>query len=64
MGKLMMAVSKYGININYRCKSLYAKYKGKKCKDYATSVCMKCDLCQAELSAYDANKLLESYGKK
>ena len=63
MSKLVMATSKHGINVNYRCKSLYSKYKGKKCKDYGTDICMKCDLCQAEMSAYNATKLLERYGK-
>lgn len=62
MGKLIMATANHGISVNYRCKSLYAKYKGRKCKDYMTQTCMTCDLCQAEMSAYDANKLLNVYG--
>lgn len=62
MGKLIMATAKYGISVNYICKSLYAKYKGRKCKDYMTQVCMTCDLCQAEMSGYDANRLLNVYG--
>ena len=62
MGKLIMATAKYGISVNYICKSLYAKYKGRKCKDYMTQTCMTCDLCQAEMSAYDANRLLNVYG--
>ena len=63
MSKLVMAISKHGVSVNYRCKSLYSKYKGKKCKDYGTDICMKCDLCQAEMSAYNATKLLERYDK-
>ena len=62
MGKLIMATAKYGISVNYICKSLYAKYKGRKCKDYMTQVCMTCELCQAEMSGYDANRLLNVYG--
>lgn len=62
MGKLIMATAKYGISVNYICKSLYANYKGRKCKDYMTQVCMTCDLCQAEMSGYDANRLLNVYG--
>lgn len=64
MGKLIMATAKYGISVNYICKSLYAKYKGRKCKDYMTQVCMTCDLCQAEMSGYDANRLLNAYGAR
>ena len=64
MGKLIMATAKYGISVNYICKSLYAKYKGRKCKDYMTQVCMTCDLCQAEMSGYNANKLLNVYGAR
>lgn len=62
MGKLIMATAKYGISVNYIFKSLYAKYKGRKCKDYMTQVCMTCELCQAEMSGYDANRLLNVYG--
>lgn len=63
MAKIMMSISKHGISIDYRCKSLYSKYKGKKCKDLGTDICTKCDFCQAEMSAYDATRLLEKFSK-
>ena len=63
MAKIAMSLSRYGINVDYRCKSLYSKYNGKKCKDLGTDICMKCDMCQAEMSAYDATRLLEKFGK-
>ena len=47
MSKLIMAAYTHGININYKCKSLYVKYKGRKCKDFASDVCMSCDFCIA-----------------
>lgn len=59
-----MSVSKNGISVNYVCKSIYAKNKGKKCKDIETQICTKCNLCQAEMSAFDATKLIEFYNKK
>lgn len=61
MAKTVMSISKKGISVNYVCKSIYAKNKGKKCEQIGTDACMKCDLCQAEMSAYDATRLLESY---
>lgn len=64
MAKIMMSISKHGISIDYRCKSLFSKYKGKKCRDFGTDVCMKCDMCQAEMPAYDATKLLEAYERR
>lgn len=63
MAKIMMSISRHGISIDYRCKSLISKYNGKKCKDLGTDICTKCDMCQAEMSAYDATRLLEKFGK-
>lgn len=64
MSKLIVALSRYGISVNYRCKSLYAKYKGRKCKDFGTAICMTCKLCQAEMPAADATRLLDSFGRR
>ena len=60
MSKLIKSICHNNINVNYRCKSIYAKNKGKRCTDIGTDRCMTCNLCQAEMSAYDANKLMES----
>lgn len=64
MGRVVMSVSKYGINIDYKCKSLYSKYHGRKCKDFGTSVCLKCDLCYAEMKATDVVRLLKGLDKR
>lgn len=63
MSKLVMSINRNGVSVNYICKSIYAKSKGKKCEDFGTDACMKCDLCQAEMSAYNATKLINLLNK-
>ena len=60
MSKLIMATYTHGININYKCKSLYVKYKGRKCKDFASDACMSCDFCIAQLPAKEVTRLLKN----
>lgn len=64
MARIIASIAKYGISVTYRCKSIYAKYYGRRCKDLGTDECMRCKLCQAEMSAEDATRLLASFGSK
>ena len=59
---MVIGTSRYGINILYRCFKF--PFHGKKCKDKNTSMCFKCKYCKAEMSAYDATRLIDSFGKK
>ena len=56
----MISISKNGISVTYKCYNL--KYSiipfHKKCPDYATNKCFTCKYGKAEMSAYDATKLL------
>ena len=64
MKRMVISLSCYNINILYKCYNGLLKY-GKRCKQRDDgSYCMKCKYCKAEISAYDATRLLESYGKK
>ena len=58
MSKLIMSAYRRGIPIDYYCKSIRTKYKGRKCKEFGTAECMTCDLCQAVIPASDVNRLL------
>ena len=66
MGKqrMIIGISRYGMNITYTCYNGVTRY-GKKCtlRD-DSSYCMRCKYCKAEMSARDATRLLNSYGKK
>ncbi len=59
---MFISVSRNGISINYRCYKLPGH--GKKCPDKNTDVCFKCKYCKAEMSGYDATRLLNSFSKK
>ena len=59
MGKMVMAVSSRGIGITYRC--YYLPDRGKKCPDKNTNECLRCRYCRAEMSAYDATRLMSAY---
>lgn len=61
--RMSIAVSRYGLSLLYKC------YKGpdygKKCSDRDDGHnCMICKYCKCEMPAYDATKLLNSYGRK
>ena len=60
--RMCMTISRNGIGILYKCYKLPGY--GKKCPDRDDGdYCMKCKYCKAEMSGYDATKLLNSYGK-
>ena len=59
MSKMVMAVSSRGIGITYRCYHL--PDLGKKCADKNTDKCLRCRYCRAEMSAYDATRLMSAY---
>ena len=45
-------ITKNMISVSYRCRSL------KRCKETDENVCMRCKYCKAEMSAWDATRLL------
>jgi len=59
---MTIAISRNGIGITYKCYKFPGH--GKKCPDKETSKCFECRYCKAELSAFDATRLLNSYGKR
>lgn len=61
--KNMIAMSRFGISINYRCIYLRKPFE-KKCPHRDTEKCFKCKYGVAELAAKDATKLLEVYTKQ
>ena len=66
MGRLSMSVSRNGIGVTYKCvdrHGMLRKLDGKEgCKDMSDK-CFKCKFCYAEMSAFNATRLLNSYGK-
>ena len=63
MKHMTIALSRYGINITYKC--FKGPGYGKDCPDRDDgSHCMKCKFTKAEMSGYDATRLLESFGSK
>ena len=65
MPTMPAAISRYGISILYRCYS--AKYTlgpfHPKCPDADTDKCFRCEHCRAEMSAYDATRMLQVFGR-
>ena len=60
---MVLAISRNGIGILYKCYRL--PDKGRKCKEGdGGSRCMKCKYCKAEMSGFDATRLLNFYGRK
>ena len=59
---MTQAVSRNGIGVLYTCYKLPGH--GKYCEDNGTDKCFKCKYCKAEMSAFDATKLINSYGRK
>lgn len=49
-----MVISKNGITIQYTCYKRLSK-----CPDEETDKCLTCKYCKAELSAYDATRLMK-----
>lgn len=64
MSRLIASIASHGIAVSYRCKSIYAKNHGRRCKEIGTDECYKCNLCQAEMKAADATRLLNVYGRR
>ena len=62
--RMSMAISRHGLSLFYKCYN-GVLYYGKKCPDRDDGhKCMTCKFCKCEMSAFDATKMLESYGKK
>lgn len=60
---MVIGIARYNMKIPYRCCKLPGY--GKKCPDRDDGThCMKCKYCKAEMSAEDATKLINSYGRK
>ena len=61
--RMVLAISRYNIGITYKC--FHLPDYGKRCDDRDDgSHCMQCKYCKAEMSAFDATRLLNGYGKK
>ena len=59
---MSIAVSKSGIGILYRCYNLKYRYSiFKTCPDEDTDKCTTCKYAKAELSAYDATRLVNGF---
>ena len=57
MNRMILAISRRGIGITYKCYKLPGY--GRKCdKRDDGEYCMRCKYCKAEMSAYDATRLL------
>ena len=55
--QMTMIVSRNGIGVHYTCYHL-PDY-GRRCKERDDgAICMKCKYCKAEMSAFDATRLL------
>lgn len=55
--RMILAISRRGIGITYKCYKLPGY--GRKCyKRDDGEYCMRCKYCKAEMSAYDATRLL------
>lgn len=59
---MTIGISRYNINIYYNCYKL--PFHGKRCPDRNTSKCFTCKYCKAEMSAANATKLLNAYGRR
>lgn len=55
-----IGLSRNGISVLYRCFNVLLR-RGRKCKDKYTDKCLTCKFAKAEMSAYDATRIL---GKK
>lgn len=53
------------MGVTYTCYNLKYRlsFPKKKCPDDSSDKCMTCKYCKAEMSAYDATRLMNSYGK-
>lgn len=58
---MIIATSKLGISITYKC--YHFPGNGKKCPDKYTFKCYHCKYCRAELSAHDATRLMNTFQK-
>lgn len=57
MNRMILAISRRGIGITYKCFRLPGY--GRKCEQRDDGYyCMRCKYCKAEMSAYDATRLL------
>ena len=64
MKRMTISILRHGMNIFYKCYNGVLRY-GKKCPDRDNGHnCMICKYCKAEMGAYDATRLLESYGHR
>lgn len=52
-----IALSHNGISVLYRCCNMLLR-RGKKCADKNTDKCLRCKYAKAEMSAYDATRLM------
>lgn len=62
--RMVISISKYGIGVTYVCYNGVLRY-GKKCPDRDDGYkCMRCKYCKADMSAYDATRLLNVFGNR
>lgn len=61
--RMVLAISSKGIGITYKC--FHLPDYGKRCDDRDDgSHCMQCKYCKAEMSAFDATRMLNKFGGK
>ncbi len=60
---MAIALYRHGVSIFYACYN-YVRGRGKKCDQRDDGQhCMKCQYCKAEMSAYDATRMLTVFGR-
>ena len=60
---MTFSITQHGVSVLYNCRHALLNF-GKKCKDKNIDKCKICKYCKAEMSAYDATKLLRSFQKR
>ena len=58
---MSIAISRSGVSVLYKC---YKMGHGKRCPDKNTDKCLTCKYAKAEMSAFDATRLMNSFGRK
>lgn len=53
-----------GIRVTYKCLEFLHTRNGRKCPDKDTDKCLKCEYSRAEMSGFDATRLLNAFGAR
>lgn len=59
---MCIVLGRHGIRVTYRCYKVPGR--GKNCPDKDTDVCLKCKYSRAEMSGFDATRLLNAFGAR